>query len=123
MNEVKNGTKIEILFYFLDILKNSQSDISCISFKEDIDFNLIEEEISMLISKDTDPTESLFYIAGCLLVLCKSHVETISPEDLYKIMLTNYKLDISFSQYCLALDFLYLIGKIQIEGGVLNYVH
>ncbi|MBL1228279.1 hypothetical protein IW492_03405 [Enterococcus sp. BWB1-3] len=77
----------------------------------------------MLISKDSDPTESLFYISGCLLTLCKSQLDNISPEDLYDTMLTNYKLDVPFSQYCLALDFLYLIGKIQIEGGVLNYVY
>ena len=25
----------------------------------------------MLISKDSDPTESLFYIAGCILAVCK----------------------------------------------------
>ena len=77
----------------------------------------------MLISKDSDPTESLFYIAGCILTVCKSKNDAYLPEDLYNAILSKYRLDISFAQYCLALDFLFLVDKIQNEGGVLYYVH
>lgn len=61
--------RVEIFF---DILEIYQSDSVQLYVKEGIDFTIVEEEISMLISKDSDPTESLFYIAGCILAVCKS---------------------------------------------------
>ena len=123
MNKLEKEARVEIFFCFFDILEKYQLDSVQVYVKENIDFTIIKEEISMLISKDSDPTESLFYIAGCILAVCKSKKIAYLPEDLYNAILSKYKLDIAFAQYCLALDFLFLIDKIENEGGVLYYVH
>ncbi|WP_353056413.1 ABC-three component system middle component 6 [Exiguobacterium sp. MER 193] len=75
----------------------------------------------MLIDKDSKPTDTVFYLSVKLNNEIKSQgkIKISELEKLYE------KIDAKQPHYkfVLALDFLYLLSKIQIKGDDLLYVH
>lgn len=74
----------------------------------------------MLIDKDSKPQDTIFYLSAQLLseIKRRNRVKLALIEDLYGEI--NEKQP--YFKYNLALDFLYLIDKVKIEGGDLVYV-
>lgn len=77
----------------------------------------------MLISKDTHPNESVLYISGCLLNILKEIRDSINIEALLNRTNEKFNLSLNYIKYNLALNFLFLINKVEyIEDGV-KYVY
>lgn len=122
-NKVERITNI-VYFFFYASESNHSKQKADVMTKHLINSAFINEGgIDMLISKDANPTESLIYIAGCILTILKSEKKTYPPELLYDELISSYQLDITFIQFCLALDFLFLLDKIEVENEVLKYVY
>ncbi|WP_069937845.1 ABC-three component system middle component 6 [Domibacillus iocasae] len=74
----------------------------------------------MLIDKDSKPKDTILYLSAQLLATLKKHgqVKLALIEELYEEIDEKQPL----FKYNLALNFLFLINKVKIEGGDLVYV-
>lgn len=74
----------------------------------------------MLIDKDSKPEDTIFYLSVQLLSKIKSQarIELALIEEIYSEIDEKQP----YFKYNLALDFLYLIDKVKIEGRDLVYV-
>lgn len=74
----------------------------------------------MLIDKDSKPEETILYLSAQILLKLKNlgKINLALIENLYEEI--NEKQP--YFKFNLALNFLYLIGKVKIEGGDLVYV-
>jgi len=69
----------------------------------------------MLISKDTNPTRDLYYIGGLILqYLIQNNIKSIDCATLLDVLKTKYN-DISANLLVLAIDWIYLLGSIDIN--------
>ncbi|WP_430098301.1 ABC-three component system middle component 6 [Peribacillus simplex] len=76
----------------------------------------------MLINKDARPADSIYYIACCIIEELKG-LNTVFVDDGYYIIKEQYNKSLKYTDYHLALNFLFLIEKIVFKEGRLNYVH
>ena len=69
----------------------------------------------MLLPKDTNPTSTVYY-NGALVIQGLREIKDTSTDffDLYQKLKQKYQL--SFQSYVFALDWLYLLGSIRMEG-------
>lgn len=74
----------------------------------------------MLLDMDTKPEETIFYLATKLNAKIKEcqKCELVFIESLYQEIDVNQP----YFKFNLALNFLFLIGKVKISGGDLIYV-
>ncbi|QDP39448.1 ABC-three component system middle component 6 [Radiobacillus deserti] len=74
----------------------------------------------MLIDKDSKPEDTILYLSAQLLLKVKSlgRIKLALIESLYEEIDDKQP----YFKYNLALNFLYLIDKVKIEGGDLVYV-
>lgn len=73
----------------------------------------------MIISKDTNPEKDLYYIGAIVLESLQS-VEDETFEYLTLLHLLRNKIDISNNLFALSLDWLYLMGVVELtdEGHI-----
>lgn len=73
----------------------------------------------MIIDRDSNPQDTVYYISACILeiITLKKH----NVGDLYEILKGRYNDSLDYALYLLSLDFLFLINKITIsEEGLLQ---
>ena len=66
----------------------------------------------MIVDRDTDPNETILYISACISRILK--VTSFQTEDLYNKLLSEFGLHITYNSFLLALNFLFLLGKVQV---------
>lgn len=72
----------------------------------------------MIIDRDSNPKDTVYYTAGCILEVLKN--EESAVDKLFQILQQRFNESLDYTTYLLALDFLYLIQKIDItERGLL----
>ncbi|SFE26281.1 hypothetical protein SAMN05428981_104222 [Bacillus sp. OV194] len=76
----------------------------------------------MLINKDVHPADTIYYIACCILEELKE-IKMVKVDDGYRIIKQIYNPILKYSDYILALNFLFLIERISLNEGNLNYVY
>jgi hypothetical protein len=76
----------------------------------------------MLINKDAKPADSVYYIACCIIEELKKRKWMIIDEG-FQIIKGNYNKSLKYTDYLLALHFLYLIERIILKEGGLYFVH
>ncbi|MBM7572950.1 hypothetical protein JOC48_003482 [Aquibacillus albus] len=73
----------------------------------------------MIIDRDSNPKDTIYYISACILGVISSKKHNV--EDLYETLKEQYNDSLDYTIYLLSLDFLFLIDKITInEEGVLQ---
>lgn len=73
----------------------------------------------MIIDRDSDPKDTIFYIAASALEVIQTR--NLNVENLYETLKEEYNSSLEYNIYLLALDFLFLIDKILIsEEGFLK---
>ncbi|WP_313893897.1 ABC-three component system middle component 6 [Psychrobacillus sp.] len=75
----------------------------------------------MLIEFDSKPEETIFYIAARLNNDFKKN-SLVHISELQEIFSDFYNTHPVF-KIQLAIDFLFLLGKVKLEGNVIHYVH
>lgn len=75
---------------------------------------------SILINLDAKPNDSIYFIAGCIL---EESTGIFQPDMLFKIVKNKYNKSLTYFDYMLALDFLFLLDKIFINKGGISIVH
>lgn len=69
----------------------------------------------MLISNETNPSKSVYYIGGIILSVLENKTNsTIDFLDLYREMNNSHK--ISLQLFLFSIDWLYLINKVKIDN-------
>jgi hypothetical protein len=76
----------------------------------------------MLINKDANPADNIYYIACCILEEVKGLTKVLIDECYYTVM-KKYNKSLKYTDYLLALNFLFLIEKINFKEGGLSYVY
>ncbi|PFT22398.1 hypothetical protein COK52_16700 [Bacillus thuringiensis] len=76
----------------------------------------------MLINKDARPVDNIYYIACCTIEELKG-TNGLHVDEGYYMVKREYNEFLKYSDYLLALNFLYLIEKITFKEGRLIYVH
>lgn len=76
----------------------------------------------MLINKDARPADSIYYVACCIIEELKG-LNQVFVDDGYYLIKGKYNKSLKYTDYLLALNFLFLIEKVAIKEGRLNYVH
>ncbi|ARF68059.1 hypothetical protein B7C51_09790 [Paenibacillus larvae subsp. pulvifaciens] len=75
----------------------------------------------MIIDKDSRPKDTVYYISGCILATLRS--KSAEVDSLFELIRNKYNDSLEYSIFLLALDFLFLINKIEIsEKGVLKCI-
>lgn len=73
----------------------------------------------MIIDRDSNPKDTVYYISACILEVIPSKKHNV--EDLYETIKEQYNDSLDYTIYLLSLDFLFLIDKISIsEEGLLQ---
>lgn len=73
----------------------------------------------MIIDRDSDPKDTIFYVAASALEILKA--QELDVETLYEVLKKEYNSSLDYNIYLLSLDFLFLLNKICIsEEGFLN---
>lgn len=73
----------------------------------------------MIVSKDTNPEKDLYYLGALVLeILAATDTSEVDPVDVFVNL--NSKIQITSNLYVLSLDWLYLLGAIEIskEGNI-----
>lgn len=76
----------------------------------------------MLIDKDAKPADNIYYIACCIIEELKE-INKVFLDKGYSIVKEKYNPALKYTDYILALNFLYLIEKINLKEGRVNYVY
>lgn len=74
----------------------------------------------MIIDRDSSPNETILYTSACI-----SHTLKLTPvrvDKLYKLVKSEFNLKVSYTNFLLSLDFLFLIEQIQIKRNGEVYV-
>ncbi len=75
---------------------------------------------SILINLDAKPNDSIYFIAGCII---EESNDFFQADLVFKIVRNKYNKSLTYSDYMLALNFLFLLDKIFIKEGGLSIVH
>ncbi|WP_407371122.1 ABC-three component system middle component 6 [Carnobacterium sp.] len=67
---------------------------------------------SILINLDAKPNDSIYYISACIL---EEVEKTSNVEKLFNIMQSTYNETLTYHDYMLSLNFLFLLGKLSIN--------
>ncbi|MCL9638866.1 hypothetical protein EFL99_05610 [Lactococcus lactis] len=77
----------------------------------------------LLLDKNTLPENTVYYLSGIIHGLLHKK-DGIDSSELYYTLMETTKNRINYDFYMLALDFLFLIGKLKLDdSGGLHYVH
>jgi len=91
--------------------------------ENDIRTNFKEGDFILLINKSRHPVDSLFYIAACVANELKKKSKEVFTDDLYETILNGYNNKLSYSDFILSLNFLFLINKIHLTERGIGYVY
>ena len=69
----------------------------------------------MLINRNKRPRDTIYYIAGCILIEIQKRSMTL--DKLYEIIKKSYNDVLEYKDFILALNFLFLIEKISFSKG------
>lgn len=69
----------------------------------------------MIVDKDANPEETIYYIACCVLEIIKRK-DYIDLDQLHRDISTNFNINLAYNNFISALDFLYLIEKLKIKN-------
>lgn len=73
----------------------------------------------MLIDRDSKPKDTIYYISGCILSSLKSKNNEV--DKLFEEIQKKYNVSLEYNLFLLALNFLFLINKVEIsKKGVLS---
>lgn len=73
----------------------------------------------MILSKDTNPDNQIYRIGALVISILNQSKDTeIDSINLYNEL--NEKHEISISAYCFGLDWLYMVGAVEINKGRLS---
>lgn len=72
----------------------------------------------MIIMKDKNPTNTIYYISGCIL---KEIIDKKQDVDTLFQNMKKYINNLEYKDFILSLDFLYLIKKIDFKKGCIKY--
>ncbi|STD27410.1 ABC-three component system middle component 6 [Enterococcus mundtii] len=75
---------------------------------------------SVLINLDAKPNDSIYFIAGCVL---EESADSFQLDILFEIVKNKYNKSLTYHDYMLALNFLFLLDKVFINGGGTLIVH
>lgn len=71
----------------------------------------------MLIMNDLkQPQDTIIYCAGCILLILKKIGRGMGIEFLFNSIKVEYNKNINYTDFILALDFLYLLKKIDFDN-------
>lgn len=75
---------------------------------------------SILINLDAKPNDSVYYISGCVLEEINNSEDI---QELFNIIRSKYNETLTYHDYVLSLNFLFLIGKLTINDAGDLYVY
>lgn len=67
----------------------------------------------MIIDRDSNPKDTVYYIAACVIEIISSNKYNV--DDLYRNLKEQYNDLLEYTIYLLSLNFLFLINKISIS--------
>lgn len=71
----------------------------------------------IILNKNEKPQNTVYYIAGCILNELSKEVYTI--DELFEQLKMKYNNVLEYNIYMLAINFLFLLNKLQEDQGVL----